>query len=405
MITNDHRSRAIVFSINYSYMMPTEEGPYGMLSQVFDLFFYGPGYVALEDLKTDAGEIFDQEGPFDAVFIQEYYWNYVSMGPQGLYRNISELIGYLKKRRHLPFDWADFVKRRVRPPNNFDRLPGPKFLLLQKDPHKFTKEYVRELEAFPGFFMTIYPLQVLSPSKLMTGLNPKRINHIGHDIYLDFCARNTKRIIPFTHLIEDAEFRFVPVAKRKRIVCVPGEQYERRRKAAESLQAAGIIAPVAHPLQQMVESVFSRVGPYRPLQRYKWGIQFIRWGYSCLISNSLVAYTDGHVVQLPVRKFFEIPALGTLLVAAPFQGMHHLGFEEGVHYIACTPSELPEIVNQADRDRVWAERIILQGQNMVRARYSTSAYAQRFRQLWPSLLDGTYAGAEWRQGELLPCGS
>jgi len=396
MITKDYPPRAIVFSINHTYMNPTEEAQYEMLSRVFELVFYGPGHVALWDLKDDAKEIFDQKGSFEAAFFHEYYWDYVTMGPLGRYKNLAELIDYLKRRRHLPFDWADFVKWGLKPSTNFDCLPGSKFLILKRDPHKFTEEDVRALEAFPGFFITTYPLQVLRPSKLMTGPNPSR----RHDIYLDFCARNTKRIIPFTHLIGDDEFRFVPIATRKRTVCVPGKQYERRRRAVQSLQTAGRMAPVAYPLQQMVESVFNRVGPYRPLRRYKWGIQFLRWGYTRLISTSLVAYTDGALVQYAVRKFFEIPALGTLLVAEPFYGRHHLGFEEGVHYIPCTPSELPEIVNKADRDRDWAQRIILQGQHMVRARFSTTAYAQRFRELWPSLLDGTYAGAEWRQGEL-----
>ncbi len=402
MTANDQRPRAIVFAIKYTYVNPMVEARYDMLSQVFDLFFYGPGYVAWDDLKTEAEEIFDQQGPFDAIFIQEYYWNFVSMGPQALFENVRELLDYLKRRRYLPFAGAEWIKRAPKAPHNIDRLPGPKFLFLQKDPHKYTEEYVREVEAFPGFIMTIYPLQVLSSIQPSIDRNPKLGGFIGYDLYLNFCARNAKRMIPFTHLIGNDEFRYVPIAKKKRLVCVPGAQYKGRQEAVESLQAAGEIAPVADPLQQRVEFLLSGAGSYPLLPRSKWGIQFIRWGFTRLISSSLLAYTDGHhVVRWPVRKFFEIPALGTLLAATPFRGMYHLGFEDGVHYIACRPSELPDIVNQADRERDWAGRIILQGQNMVRDRYTTTAYAQRFRLLWPSLLDGTYAGAEWRQGELI----
>ena len=47
MITKDYPPRAIVFSINHTYMNPTEEAQYEMLSRVFELVFYGPGHVAL----------------------------------------------------------------------------------------------------------------------------------------------------------------------------------------------------------------------------------------------------------------------------------------------------------------------------------------------------------------------
>ena len=124
-------------------------------------------------------------------------------------------------------------------------------------------------------------------------------------------------------------------------------------------------------------------------------------GFRRLLSTSLVAYTDGSRIRFPVRKYFEIPAAGALLSADPFYGDRELGFEAGVNYISCQPSELAEIVKYAQANLDWASSIASAAQHVVKRCHSRTACVANFRRIWSRIVDGTYRGANWRNGSLV----
>ena len=45
---------------------------------------------------------------------------------------------------------------------------------------------------------------------------------------------------------------------------------------------------------------------------------------------------------MPIRKFFEIPAAGSVLVCQPFAGFNNAGFVDRENCVICEPAEIVE---------------------------------------------------------------
>jgi hypothetical protein len=66
---------------------------------------------------------------------------------------------------------------------------------------------------------------------------------------------------------------------------------------------------------------------------------FINDKYAKAINRSMMSFTCGSRLAVPVAKFFEIPACRTLMLAEPNADIEELGFRAGVHYEACGRSD------------------------------------------------------------------
>ena len=104
---------------------------------------------------------------------------------------------------------------------------------------------------------------------------------------------------------------------------------------------------------------------------------------------------------MPIRKFFEIPAAGTVLLAAPCEGFGRIGFVDGVNCVVATPDRLAEAIRDLGRDPERAQRIAAAGRRLIYDQHSLSARARQIRACFELILTGSYAGAEWVDGRFL----
>jgi hypothetical protein len=92
-------------------------------------------------------------------------------------------------------------------------------------------------------------------------------------------------------------------------------------------------------------------------------------GYASRINQHRAAFTDSSIYRYIVRKYFEIPATGALLIAdksisGPFR---ELGFIENVHYIAVSPENLEEKIQYVldEGNHQELDQIRRRGQELV----------------------------------------
>src|SRR5204863_6776366 len=101
--------------------------------------------------------------------------------------------------------------------------------------------------------------------------------------------------------------------------------------------------PLAHPRYRIAYQVAERLS-VRPFARF-YASHLYNLAFQRLLSRSKICITDGGMNNFPVRKFFEIPAAGALLVCWPATGMQSLGFEDGVNCMFIrSEAEASEIV-------------------------------------------------------------
>ena len=115
----------------------------------------------------------------------------------------------------------------------------------------------------------------------------------------------------------------------------------------------------------------------------------------------MVCFTDGSKLRWPVRKFFEIPAYGSLLACEPFHRFEDLGFVEGENFVEATPDVLPDVVKKALSDQDWTLQMILSAQEMVKKNHSATARIIQFSNVLSAIIKRDYAGAHWDLGNLI----
>ena len=120
------------------------------------------------------------------------------------------------------------------------------------------------------------------------------------------------------------------------------------------------------------------------------------------IVDSKYAFTCGSLFAYPVRKFFEIPALGSVLITPECNGFEALGFRDGHNAILCKPENLIDVEKRLAADPDMAQSIADAGRKLIGERHTVEVRAAQLRMAFTMALNGDWHGAEWRAGELIP---
>jgi hypothetical protein len=374
------RHRFLIFAPAFSYMNPTTELFYTALRRKHDTVFYGPGYVPMDQLDADARKIYEERGPFDAVFLHQYF----------LCDSVSEASSSV----YFPFSVRKFSRAFPRFPLNLDNFPCPLFaVLLLLDPYALTDFHWKLITEFPGWIITWDSSCARVDGDFYNVADairsPSRIFHDLHEQY-------PQKLIPFHHIISDDEFSLSDWHARAYDIAVPGTGYVRRRQAITSLDAHKLYrAPKPFPLTMARYIYLGR--PYR----YKSGLRLIRHYYREQIRRSRISFAEGSGFDIPVRKFFEIPAYGSLLAAIPCNRASDMGLVDGETFIAVDENSIVDVAMEMLRNPDRALGIIVAAQAMIRRCHSQDARMEQFEMCFSAIQSGRYSGAEWRAGQFL----
>lgn len=105
---------------------------------------------------------------------------------------------------------------------------------------------------------------------------------------------------------------------------------------------------------------------------------FIGEKYAREINRAKIFFTDGGIYNYPVKKYYEVLACKTLLLAPSFKELEDLGFIPGVHFVDVDENNFLEKAKyylQYDKER---EEIAQKGYEMVRAKHSVDIRVSQF---------------------------
>lgn len=382
-MTEARRRRLLVLAPRSVYINPTEEDFLARLAERFDVVFHGPGWGPIDQLAPDAEAAYERLGPFDAAILHQYF--------------LMDSLSQAAASCHFPFDVRRFLRERPTFAAGFAALPCLRIaMLMRMDYYALTARDAERLQAFPGCFLT-WPAEFTPPLADVADIGREAFAGAATDHYHRFAAANRRRIIPTAHAVEESLIIPPRLADKRYDVSVPGQFYAARKEAAQALRAAGF--RVGDQSQRV--GLFSRAATLltgRSLYASPRAIARLQRSFQARIRNSLVCYTDGSRLRWPLRKYFEIPALGALLAADRFHGDEALGFVAGRNYLAVAPAELPDVVRRAKSDPDWAFGMVGRLQDALRARHTVARRVEQFAEAVEALLDGAFAGAGWRNG-------
>lgn len=389
--------KLLFIDAHHQYLNPTS----GLLPAMIcaaapDVRFYGPGYSSDEDLKCGVLDFMERTGPYDGVVfgmqVPLFAWdedlllrnarhvrlyNALASPPEALIPFFRDILANVAK---LP------VRCRFVSLLNFDYYNAPQRCM----------DVLEELDAY-----VIGPGMQFAPefSDLPDWAWKER--HFAADRgevsngWTEFLGRRPDHVLSLPHFVADAEFSFRGLAERRERISIPGVEYFMRKEGRKALKARGL-RPSGKPIFNALRAA-NRLG-LRLFTRFLF-LKIYHASYFGALIDTRFVYTARDGSGMPVRKFFEIPAAGAVMLCVPPIAFHEFGFRDGEHYLQVTPESLPDMIEVLERDPDRAQAIANAGRALVFKRHRLSARAGQLAQCLDAIADGSFAGSRWNGGE------
>lgn len=380
--------RILYVDIDARFLVPTRNLVPAMLVQAGEVCFFGPGYVTSQQLAKGLDAFIAEHGPFDVAVTNTH----------ALFSDIygAPMQPVVWNRSYeFSFPGGDLL-RLPEIAHAFERLAMPRIgLFLESDFFYWT---AREIDAIQqradyvmGFGTAFSPRR-----KDMPSLAGESFAGNVTDNWASYVEENRERVASVLHFVAAGEACFTGLSHRPNPWSVVGIQYVARRVASERLRQAGIDPVTESPLRRAM-GLAKRVRLIR--KEPKLAQRWLNLDFSLRLQQSRYAYTCGSGIDMPIRKFFEIPAAGAVLVCKPFSGITAAGFRHGENCIVCEPEDVVEAHHWLESDPERAQRIADAGRMLVLQQHSVTARARQFAATFSAIADGSFAGGEWIDGE------
>jgi hypothetical protein len=371
--------KLLFLDINLRYINPTRALIPGMLRECADTSFYGPGYQRVEVLERGLQAFYDANGPFDFVIGNEHSIRLHRQFASGNYLQFGKASLALMDGIR---DW-------------FAAYRGKKIaLLLESDMFNLRPEQISALKDAAAWYAVLWDRWLMESVKDSKDLEHEAYARQANDNFFDFITANERRVIAFPHFVADSEFAWGCLADRDARWNVPGVPYYYRRLAGQALAARGLLKRQFSWMRGY--ALLARLG----LRPYSNGLLLSLYGtqFNLAIERTRYSYTCGSAQKMHIRKHFEIPARGAVLVTAPVHGLASLGFVDGVNCFVRTPRELVDLHEELERDPDRAQSVASAGRDVVWSTHRAEHRARQLRECLCAIERGRFAGCVWQDG-------
>lgn len=112
-----------------------------------------------------------------------------------------------------------------------------------------------------------------------------------------------------------------------------------------------------------------------------------------------MAFTCGSELKYFVRKFLEIPAFRSLLIAYPSENFSDYGFKEGENYVMCMPEDVVKVALRFKSNESMYSKILNEGWRFVYEEHSASNRANQVIKTLDLFCQGKLKGAGYYSGK------
>lgn len=383
------KPRLLLLAANWSSYVKTEEFFFKALNEFFEIVPYGPGYTPLNEIQDRLEDIFLEKGPFDLVMVDRLlYFNSLS-------EHFYSIIGNKLK---FNFDIGKYFDINRRFPIGLEDCPVPLFVsMLILDYYLCPKHYIELAEKRTNhFFISMGDRDFILPLSELPNAKDELFYSKATDRYSHFLKRNVNRIIPFLHFVDESEFVCFNKNK-KNDWCIPGSKYYFRKLIMDKLSLYNI-KYVSSTLIIQILQVLEKAGLLQ-LYRHHATIKIYYREFQKMINSSWFTFTCGSGLMWPIRKYFEIPAFGSLLVCVPCSSFEKMGFVDGVNCVTIDLSDNNNFLSKIP-NKESASVMIQKGQRLVRDKHTAQVRARQFKNIYELIKEEMVEYVFWKGGDL-----
>jgi hypothetical protein len=121
--------------------------------------------------------------------------------------------------------------------------------------------------------------------------------------------------------------------------------------------------------------------------------------YRYMIALSATSFTCGSELRFFVRKFIEVPAFRSAMLAYPSLNFRDYGFEDGVHYLHCYPEETAEKAKYLLKNKNVADKLIQNAWELVAKQHVASERVSQVMSCLHFFMQGKLKSAGYQNGK------
>jgi hypothetical protein len=382
-------ARILFLDADLRYLNATRDLISKALAGAGEVVAYGPGFQSSEVLQVGLEKFICRHGPFDVVALTPHV--VFAEGLAG--KSVAELAQFYRRAYAFRFAFADLgalvdmnaMARKL-------RVPRITFL-LEMDYYNFDRDRIEKIKSVSDYIVGFGPGLWVKKAE-MPDLHRESFASRATDQWADYLQERGDSVASMHHFVGDEEFSERPLSARSNKWAVLGVQYAARADAVDILRPYKVKIDTA--TRKLIGGV-RRIGLLR--HETEFAIAHLQSSFRSNLKNSRYAFTCGSGLNMPIRKFFEIPAAGAVLVCKPFSGFVESGFVHGENCLVSKPRDLVDVHKWLEADLARAQRIADAGRGLVLRQHSVAARAQQFADTLSAIVDGSFAGGRWRAGE------
>lgn len=389
MNSGDAKPRVLYIGVNRKYVNRTFDVLMRALHVNHDVSFYGPGYQPVDSVSAGPERWIDQTGPYDIVLFDHYTLMYAQIAARR-----KPFAGDVTHFEHAEF--ARYVPEMFR---FLSAYRGRKCFVANWDVYGLEESIVENLESLDVFIIDFsmasetiaerlekYESADLAESKTRGFWYASATDH-----WVNLVKRGRERVLQIPHSIGMDQFQFLPLAARRNRLCVPGTSYVERKRLYSLLSIRQRVHKVREKVVDKGESML-----HTSLSDAR--MRAIHLRYDSEIASSQLAYTSGSVFRCPVRKYFEIPALGAVPIGQLVEGFSGLGFIGNENFLLGeTPDDVVRIIKRYSN--VEMQEVAQAAQRLVLRSHSEVARASQLAESFRKIIDGSFKGSYWKAGQ------
>jgi len=394
--STDIKIKILFIDLNIQYIGPTRNLVPSMLNNKFNVTIFGPGFTSEIVLKDGLDSFYKKNGPFDFILCTEHIFFYKNTLQDNKGKSLFDIFSSSYVVRFKKTSLLNFFK------NTFDFLNKTKvrkiITMFETDLIYISKAQL-EILINLNCYIIGQGAELIKPSKKLQLNKSEKFSEFAGDNWSYFVKKNNHKIISLPYFVSENEFFYGDIQNRNKIINVPGVNYYNRKRAIKLLDKAKI--KMDKKYYMLLFSFLSRVGlrPYSNPHLLK----IYNNIFTESIINSKYCFSCGSTAEITLRKFFEIPALGSLLILEPFSSenrsiLEALGYIDGYNYISCKAENLVDKINELEDNKELASNIVYNGQKLVLRNHSSIARSDQIYKSLDAISKGHFKGTLWEHG-------
>jgi hypothetical protein len=356
------------------------------------LDIYGPGYISNEVLKKGIECFYNKNGPYDIVVTNEHTL-YANKG--GWDKDFNKAYS---DNHFLSFD-SSLLKSAIYDMHNFYmRLSTYDVkkvaFLLESDYYSMDQVRIENIINSDSYIAG-FGYEFIKYKEELEDIKKESFSEKVNDKYKSFIKKYSEKVISTVHFIDNSEIHYNTLDDRKYLVNVLGTNYY-RRKIVNSILEKNKIAKYNN-FHIFMYKFFNNIG-CNPYSNYTM-LKLYNIFFNKLLIDSKSIYTDGSALNLPIRKYFEIPASGSLLIATPCNGFDKLGFNNENSIVLDNFNDIIDIINSIKSSDHY-QKIATRGNKLIYNNHSIFARVKQLNEAFELIVNNSYHGSSWTNGQV-----